>query len=89
MTSRQRLEPLRAHVGASEQVVRSYKQQFDIGQRSLLDVLDTEDELFRARAALVTGEFDALFGAYRLLASAGLLLDSLQVTVPAEAFASR
>ena len=89
MTSRQRLEPLRAHVGASEQVVRSYKQQFDIGQRSLLDVLDTEDELFRARAALVTGEFDALFGAYRLLASAGLLLDSLQVTVPAEAFPSR
>jgi hypothetical protein len=61
-------------------------------QRSLASLFvrdDAEDELFRARAALVLGDFEALFGVYRLLASAGLLLDNLEVKVPAEAFAGR
>jgi outer membrane protein, adhesin transport system len=36
----------------------AYRQQFDIGQRSLLDLLNSENELYTARRAYANAEFD-------------------------------
>ena len=36
----------------------AYRQQFDIGQRSLLDLLNAENELYTARRAYATAEYD-------------------------------
>ena len=36
------------YVGASAQVVEAYRAQFGIGQRTLLDVLNAENELYRS-----------------------------------------
>ena len=41
------------HVEYSYETVRAYKQQFTLGQRTLLDVLNTENELFEARKSLI------------------------------------
>ncbi|HPH13939.1 MAG TPA: TolC family protein, partial [Burkholderiaceae bacterium] len=57
----------------------AYRQQFDIGQRSLLDLLDTENELYQARRALSNAEFDLRLAKSRVLATSGTLLGALQL----------
>jgi outer membrane protein, adhesin transport system len=63
----------------------AYRQQFSVGQRSLLDVLDAENELFVTRGQKVTAEHNLLAASYRLLAITGGLLRSLDVAPPPEA----
>ena len=58
---------------------QAYQQQFDIGQRSLLDLLDTENELYQARRALANAEFDLTLSQMRVLAATGSLLSSLKL----------
>ena len=50
-----------------------------VGQRSLLDVLDSENELFNSSTQAVTARGNILVGAYRLAALTGLLLNDLKV----------
>lgn len=57
----------------------AYRQQFEIGQRSLLDLLDTENELYQARRALANAEQDYQLAKVRVLASNGSLLGALQL----------
>lgn len=84
-TARERLVPLKQHSEAMEATREAYTKQFNIGQRTLLDLLDAENEYFTARSNYVTGQYIELFGKYRVLASTGKLLESLQVAPPAEA----
>jgi len=58
----------------------AYRQQFDIGQRSLLDLLDTENELFEARRSLTNGEYDLQLAKVRVLSSASRLLSALKLS---------
>ncbi|WP_296449626.1 TolC family outer membrane protein [Rhodoferax sp. UBA5149] len=67
------------HELSTSKAHEAYRQQFDIGQRSLLDLLDTENELFQARIALVKAEFDLRLAKIRVLASSGALLSALQL----------
>jgi adhesin transport system outer membrane protein len=57
----------------------AYQQQFVVGQRSLLDVLDSENELFQTSAKLITAKVNEIIAVYRLLALSGCLLNSLEV----------
>ena len=43
---------------AIEKARDAYRQQFEIGQRSLLDLLNAENELYTARRAYANAEFD-------------------------------
>lgn len=60
----------------------AYSQQFNLGQRTLLDLLDTENELFEARKDYLEAEYDEIISKYRVLNATGQLLDSLRVTRP-------
>ncbi|WP_179958428.1 TolC family outer membrane protein [Chitinimonas arctica] len=60
----------------------AYRQQFDIGQRSLLDLLDTENELFEARRALSNGEYDLQLARVKVLSYSSRLLGALQLRPP-------
>ncbi|QIR15772.1 TolC family outer membrane protein [Shewanella aestuarii] len=73
---------IREHVIAAKQTQVAYAQQFNLGQRSLLDLLDTENELFEARKDYLQTEYDEIIAQYRVLNSTGRLLDSLRVTRP-------
>ncbi|MGL4713276.1 MAG: TolC family protein, partial [Shewanella sp.] len=73
---------IRDHVVASKETQSAYAQQFNLGQRSLLDLLDTENELFEARKDYLQAEYDEIIAKYRVLNSTGRLLDSLKVTRP-------
>ncbi|MDR1360629.1 MAG: TolC family outer membrane protein [Deltaproteobacteria bacterium] len=51
-----------------------YLEQFNVGQRSLLDVLDAENEVFSSSIQYVTSQQNIVAGEYRLLALGGELL---------------
>jgi adhesin transport system outer membrane protein len=66
-------------VGAIERTRDAYKAQFNIGQRSLLDLLDTENELLNARRTAVNADVDLAFAYLRTQAGIGRLLEYLQL----------
>jgi adhesin transport system outer membrane protein len=74
LTAQARLVPLRDRVDASERTLEAYVGQFELGRRSLFDLLDTQNELFQARTALVDGDYDVLLAHFRLLSAMGMLL---------------
>lgn len=76
------LAHLQRHVVSSEDTRNSYKKQFDIGQRSLLDLLDTENEVFAAKNQLADARIDAEIAKLRILTGTGELLEAMQVTLP-------
>jgi len=78
-TSEARLGYLREHVSASEETLQAYKAQFNLGRRTLLDVLNAEIELFNARSNLVVGEFDDILNGYYIQASKGALTRSFRL----------
>ncbi|MDP2448052.1 MAG: TolC family outer membrane protein [Polaromonas sp.] len=63
-----------------EKARNAYRQQFDIGQRTLLDLLDTENELFQARRAVVNAEQDLNIAYARTQAGLGTLLPALELS---------
>jgi len=73
---------IQMHVIASKDTQADYKEQFKVGQRTLLDLLDTENELYLARKNFLDAEFSEITAQYRILHSMGVLLDSLRVTRP-------
>ncbi|QND82570.1 Type I secretion system outer membrane protein LapE [Chromobacterium vaccinii] len=70
---------LRQHALSTEKARDAYLKQFDIGQRTLLDVLDSENELYDSKRALANAEYDDKLAQARVLAASGLLLPSLQL----------
>lgn len=67
------------HQLATEKARDAYRQQFDIGQRSLLDVLNTENELFEAKRASTGGRFDLILAELRVLTQAHAILPAVQL----------
>lgn len=78
-SSRLRMVPLSQHVVSAEQTRDAYKKQFDLGQRSLLDLLDAEIEVFNAKVNLVDEKFTHDFAAYGILANAGDLTERFTI----------
>lgn len=75
---------LRQRVESSLSARDNYRSQFTLGQRSLLDLLDSENEVFSASKALTNGEYDRLFSSYRVMTGEGKLLSTLGVAPPPE-----
>lgn len=80
-TSKDRLLPLRDDVVSSQTTFDSYLEQFNVGQRSLLDLLDARAGLFGAQEAEVLGLYDVYRAHYDLLFSTGLIMESLGIHI--------
>jgi len=65
-------------------VKEAYKAQYDIGKRTLLDLMNTESEMFQAKSALISGTYTVEQSDYRLLAVMGGILKLFNVTSPTE-----
>lgn len=57
----------------------AYTEQFQIGKRSILDVLDTESELYNSATQAETARGNILVGAYRLSALTGNMLPEMSI----------
>ena len=67
---------------AIEKARDAYRQQFDIGQRSLLDLLNSENELYTARRAYSNAEHDRALAFARAHASLSQLTMQLGISRP-------
>lgn len=76
----EQLNYLDRHVLSSEKVRDAYRQQFDIGQRTLLDLLNSENELYGARRAYTNAELDLVIAKARTHAAASSLVAALGLT---------
>jgi adhesin transport system outer membrane protein len=76
----EQLTYLDQHQLAIEKARDAYRKQFDIGQRTLLDVLDTENELFQAKRAYTNAEYDLQIAYARTHAGIGTLFLVLGLT---------
>jgi adhesin transport system outer membrane protein len=63
----------------SDDLLLSYRSQFNVGRRSLLDVLDAQNTRYNTQVRLETSRFSQLFAQYQTLASINGLLDALNV----------
>lgn len=73
-----------AQAAANEKVVSAYKDQFELDRRTLLDVLDSQNELFVSRSNAVNAEYLEMLAVYRLLSLQGKLLPTMGIDLPAE-----
>jgi adhesin transport system outer membrane protein len=69
----------------NEKVVMAYMDQFTLNRRTLLDVLNAENDLFSSRAGHINAFYAADFAVFRLLALEGQMLDILDIAPPQEA----
>lgn len=63
-----------------EKARNAYRLQFDIGQRTLLDLLDTENELYQSQRAEANAEHDLNIAYVRTHAGLGTLLGALELS---------
>lgn len=75
----EQLRYLDQHQLSIEKAREAYRRQFDIGQRTLLDLLDTENEYFDARRAYVNASYDQVIAQARTLSGMGQLMSALGV----------
>jgi outer membrane protein len=81
--ARQVIVSARSQVSADELALEGVKQEYLVGSRTTLDVLDAEAELLLARETLVAAERDQVVTAYQLIASTGrLTAQDLALGVP-------
>lgn len=76
-TARDRISPLEAHVHAGARVLQAYRDQFELGRRTLLDLVNAENELYQARSSLLSGRMAERASEYRLLNAMGILVRAL------------
>lgn len=81
----QRLVALKRQTTASERVVQVYRDEFNGGRRSLIDVLDAQNSLFNTRVATAGAEAITSYARFKLVASTGRILNEFGVTAPKEA----
>lgn len=81
----ERLPSLKVHADMSAATRDSYGKQFNLGQRTLLDLLDSENESFTAQSNYINATYLETFARFRLLADMGQLLNYMGVTPPPEA----
>ena len=75
----QKLPALDQHRASSTKVKIAYKDQFDIGQRTLLDVLDAENESFQSTRSYIVALYDRQSAILTMLKEMGKLLPALNV----------
>ncbi len=75
----EQLKYLDQHRLSTEKSREAYRQQFELGQRTLLDLLDTQNEFFQASRAYSNGRHDQIIAQARTLAGMGRLVNTLAV----------
>jgi adhesin transport system outer membrane protein len=81
-TSRSQLIYFQKHRDSAQLTLQAYRQQFQLGKRTLLDLLNSNEELFNAATDYVNGQYKYLFAKFRMLNAEGKLLDYLNIQEP-------
>jgi adhesin transport system outer membrane protein len=80
-----RIAKLQLQTEAARKVIDAYSKEYDLGQRSLIDLLNAENTSFNAQVSLISARSVAIFADYQLLAAMGKLLDYIRAPHPVDA----
>ncbi len=69
----QAISAAKAQVSASNEALDGVRQEYLVGSRSTIDVLDAEQAMINARVSLVVAQHDQQLASYQLLAAIGRL----------------
>lgn len=75
------IEYNKEHIKLTYETLEGYRKQFSLGRRSLLDLLNTEDEYNTALRKLVENEADHQIAEFRILNGMGTLIETLGIKV--------
>lgn len=82
-----RVRDLEQRVATGTKLRADYQRERVLGNRSLLDILNAQEDLFQAQSSLVTAKYAEHYANYRLLASTGQLLEAFGLEPRNEAIA--
>ena len=80
----ERLPGLKTHADVGSETSEIYAKHFNLGQRTLLDLLDSVNESFTSQMNYTSAMYLEMFARYRVLADMGQLLSYLGVQAPEE-----
>ena len=72
-SANERIAASQTQITTAKAVVVAYREQFDVGRRSLLDLLNIQSDLFSYQSNRALAQFDARVARARLMASIGQL----------------
>jgi adhesin transport system outer membrane protein len=81
----ERIAALLRQVEADRKVIVAYGKEYELGQRSLIDLLNAQNQLLNGLVSLESSRAVAIFGDYQVLAAMGQLLSYLKTTHPIDA----
>jgi len=61
----------------SHKTLKLYSKEYDLGRRSLLDLLSAQNDFIKAKAQIITTEYSLLYAKYRILDAMGLLVPTI------------
>ncbi len=83
------ISTLKKYKEYSEETLVLYKDEYDLGRRSLLDLLSSQNDVINARSQIITAEYEYLFAKYRILDAMGLLVVAVVGEVDAAELTSK
>jgi len=85
----ERIVFLADYVKASGQTADAFSAQWNIGRRSMFDLLDTQAEHINAKASLVNAKYDKMYSEYRLLNGISQLIPFLGLQLPEQSLVAQ
>lgn len=73
----EQLKYLNEYKKFSLQTLTLYSKEYDLGRRSLLDLLSAQNDFIGAKAQIITSEYSLLFAKYRVLDAMGTLVTTV------------
>ena len=83
-SAKERVIYLEEYVKATDTTASSFAAQWNIGRRTMFDLLDTQAEVINAKTDLAKAKYDKLYAEYRILSGMGQLVHSLGLQWPEE-----
>ena len=80
-----RIAHLIRQIESDRKVIIAYQKEYELGQRSLIDLLNAQNQLFNGLVSLESTKAVAVFADYQLLAAMGQLLEYMKLPHPVDA----
>src|SRR6266478_641317 len=83
--TRTRIADLVRQREAGRRTIAAYNKEYELGQRSLIDLLNAQNQYFNTSVSLTSARGVVVFADYQLLAAMGTLLEYLKAPPPVDA----
>jgi outer membrane protein, adhesin transport system len=83
--AKERVTALEEYVKSTGLTSEAFTAQWNIGRRTMFDLLDTQAEYITAKSSLVSAKYDKMYAEYRVLSGMGKLIETLGLQWPDEA----